>query len=65
MSERPHKFISTDIGSRNYSGVIFCEYCGQVAFYANACSNEQIEYQKESRAPCPNGPLVPTQTVKE
>ena len=51
----PHKFKSIPAVS-TYTGVVFCEYCGHIAFHANTGGDRRIEAQRIAKLPCPNHP---------
>ncbi len=57
INSKPHKFIeAAGVGATTYRGVIFCEYCGHVAFNANASDNTQA--QAQAKQECPLAPSI-------
>ena len=46
-----HKYKSKFIPGEKYSLVIYCQYCGHVAWYTNE-TNQNIERQKIAREAC-------------
>jgi RNase P subunit RPR2 len=56
---KPENVIYTDahkykIGGAGYRIVVFCEYCGQIAFYANRdVEDNKRLFAEEARKPCP------------
>jgi len=50
-----HKFKSDKVDHDGYSLVVYCEYCGTVAFYAN-WSSKYENYQEKANKPCPLAP---------
>ena len=48
---KSHKFKSD--GSDNYSMIVFCEYCGHIAWWGNSGNTEKTEMQKVAKEDCP------------
>jgi len=55
--QQPHKFIYKSNGSSVYAQIIFCEYCGHVAFNANDTHIRDRD-QAIAKEPCPRCPEV-------
>lgn len=51
-----HKFKHGSNGTGSYDHVVFCEYCGHVAFYANKFTNSFKEMQAVAKEPCERSP---------
>lgn len=51
MPERePHQFVFKYVPNERYFFIIYCEKCGQIAFYGNSSKND--EYQKAITHSC-------------
>lgn len=58
MKERAHSFKYSD-GGANGTQIIFCKYCGHIAFYGEfeeTGKERNIEAQVRAKAPCPLTP---------
>lgn len=55
MKERAHKF-KYDRGGDEGAQIIFCKYCGHIAFYADDEDKKNTEAQVRAKAPCPLTP---------
>lgn len=56
MTLKPHKFKHSDNGNAGpYSTVVYCEYCGLVAFHANNTIDTDKRFN-ESKKGCPLSP---------
>ena len=49
----PHKFKHIESVS-TYTGSVYCEYCGHIAFHANTGGECRKEAQRVAKEPCPN-----------
>ena len=49
--KRPHKFRTNDNPFNVYDRIVFCEYCGLIAFHANRNTNPPVP-----DGDCPNSP---------
>lgn len=54
----PHKFTFGSNGTSHYDYVVFCEYCGHIAFHANTPLDTGVpaERQRVAKEPCPRSP---------
>jgi len=62
----PHKFKSD--GQDNYSMIVYCEFCGYVAFWGNYDKAKRDEQQIGARQDCPQSTAIlpsykPTEVV--
>lgn len=55
QTKAPHKFKQGGRTDSDYYFVIYCEYCGHVAYHGNQ-SKESIKLQDKAKEGCPCSP---------
>ena len=53
---KAHKFKHNENAPSHYGVVVYCEYCGVIAFWGNGSEKTNLEGQGMAVQPCPRSP---------